>query len=152
MAKLSRNDLKEVVKECLIEILAEGLVGDASPAGVNMLESKLNESAPKKRKAKKSARASRPALDNIAFSKVVEKSVGALTDDDIMASIFADTARTTLQEQIGAESKGGIIGQGDNATRTMDSLDPVEAFGDERSPDHWAQLAFANARPSKNNK
>ena len=44
------------------------------------------------------------------------------------------------------------MGQGDSATKAMDSLDPVDAFGDERSPDHWAQLAFADARPGKNNK
>jgi hypothetical protein len=146
MAKLSRNMLKEVVKECLIEILAEGLVGDGSPAGVNVLESRLNETVAKKprRSKRKSA-----APTSAGFDDAIGRSVRTLTDDDIMASIFEDTARTTLQEQIGAESKGPM----DSASQQMDGVDPTELFGEpDQAADHWAQLAFADARPGKDNK
>ena len=146
MAKLSRNDLKEVVKECLIEILAEGLVGSSA---------RMNESAPRKRTRKKSKNP-RPSApdnltyneDNVVFNKAVEGSVKKLTDDDVLASIFADTAKTTLQEQLGAEGRGPAMA--DPASRKMDQLDPVDAFGEEgQDEDHWAKLAFADARPSK---
>ena len=42
-------------------------------------------------------------INNINFGKRVTESVAACTEDPIMASIFEDTARTTLQEQLGEE-------------------------------------------------
>ena len=146
MAKLSRNDLKEVVKECLIEILAEGLVGSSA---------RLHESAPKKRTRKKATgpRSSTPDnlaynKDSVVFNEAVAGSVKALTDDDVLASIFADTAKTTLQEQMSAERRGPAMG--DPASREMDQLDPIDTFGEDgQDEDHWAKLAFADARPSK---
>ena len=40
MAKLSRTALKGIVKECLIEILNEGISGEAQDGGIQLNESK----------------------------------------------------------------------------------------------------------------
>ena len=54
-------------------------------------------------------------------------------NDPIMASIFADTATTTLQEQISAES-----GRGNPVKDT--GVDPMSLF---ENAGNWAALAFA---------
>jgi len=150
MAKVSRNVLKGIIKECLIEILAEGIIGDPAPAKVNALESMLSE-APRKKRRKKTRAKPTNELDNDRFNSAVSNSVRSLTDDDVLASIFADTAKTTLQEQIGAEGKGP--GLADSASRKMDQLDPLEVFGNNgQGDDYWAKLAFAGNSPGSNNK
>ena len=136
MAKLSREKLKTIVKECLVEILSEGLdtPGD-----------RLVESSPRRRPKKKREPVNqRPALDKISFGRKVQQTVGSLTDDPLMASIFADTAAGTLQEQISAEGRGGFIGQGDAASRTMAENDPTDVFGEAAG--NWAALAFAEKK------
>lgn len=66
----------------------------------------------------------------------------------MLSSILADTAKTTLQEQGSAESKGpggaAIPSSvaGDTAARIAASSNPEEMFGE--SADKWAQLAFAD--------
>jgi len=151
MAKVSRNVLKGIVKECLIEILAEGLIGTASAPSTDTLESMLSEAPKKKPGRRRKPRSKQPIPDNAAFNNAVAGSVKTLTDDEMMASIFADTAKTTLQEQLGAESKGPALA--DSASRKMDQLDPIDAFGAEGQPDdHWARLAFGDSQPGQNNK
>ncbi len=151
MAKISRNVLKDIVKECLIEILAEGLIETTTRDRSASLDSMLSESTKKKPGRRRKKTTAEPQINNATFDNAVANSVKALTDDNIMASIFADTAKTTLQEQLGAESKGPALA--DSASRQMDQLDPVDAFGEEGQPDdHWARLAFADSRPAQNNK
>jgi len=149
MAKISRNVLKDIVKECLVEILAEGLIETTTRDRSASLDSMLSESTKKRPGRRRKSSAESQA--NPAFDSAVAGSVKTLTDDSVMASIFADTAKTTLQEQLGAESKGPALA--DRASRQMDQLDPIDAFGQEGNPaDHWAKLAFADSRPGQNNK
>jgi len=132
MAKLSREKLKTIVKECLMEILSEGLSASGE---------RLTESAPPRRaKQRKQPVNQRPALDKISFGKKIQQTVGNLTDDPLMASIFADTAVGTLQEQISAEGHGSVAVQGDHAARAMSENDPTDIFGEAAA--NWAALAF----------
>ena len=119
MAKLSREKLKTIVKECLVEILSEGL---STP------DNRLTESSTRHKTKQKHVNL-RPALDNISFGQKVQQTVGNLTNDPLMASIFADTAVGTLQEQIGAESRGAVAQQGDSASRAMSESEPNDMFG-----------------------
>ncbi len=132
MAKLSRNQLKGIVKECLIELLAEGLLSESS--------------APRKKKRQASPDLANIAssLPNESFDNNIASTVSELTSDPLMASIFNDTARTTLQEQIGAERAGPMATGGDHAARTAASHDPDELFGE--AADRWASLAFAEKK------
>jgi len=129
MPKLNRNQLKGIVKECLLEILSEGLLAETTTT------------RPKKQAR---VRNTEPAR-NKNFDAAINESVQGLTDNPVMADIFADTARTTLQEQLGAETGGPMATGGDAATRQMGDSDPDEVFGDVAS--RWASLAFAKKAP-----
>jgi hypothetical protein len=67
-----------------------------------------------------------------------------MTNDPVMANIFKDTAATTLQEQIGAESNKGmsVLAGGDAAAKRAYNSDPTELFSEASSK--WASLAFAD--------
>jgi len=145
MAKLTRNHLKELVKECLFEILL-----DASDGGEQLQESrssrltersKRSSSSPKK---KKKASNLHPSLNNLNYSKPTSApqiDTSALTSDPIMAAIFEDTAATTLKEQAAAE-RGRPIAGGDAATLMASNNDPTELFSG--ASQNWAALAFSD--------
>ena len=136
MAKLRRGDLKQIVKECLVEILAEGLAGDND----NLSESRIISSAlPQERK--KSSKPRPPAPDR--FNRAVSRNVSSLTSDPLMASLFEDTARGTLQEQLENDGKPGAVSMSETAAPGADLSD---VFGD-RAAQNWASLAFDG--PSK---
>ena len=69
--------------------------------------------------------------------------INKMTDDPLMASIFADTAKTTLVEQIDAEKRGGVIAGGDAATLAAANADPLDLFGDVAG--NWEKMAFSSA-------
>tara|TARA_Y100000310_G_scaffold326290_1_gene391012 strand:- start:40 stop:471 length:432 start_codon:yes stop_codon:yes gene_type:complete len=136
MAKVTRGDLKGIVKECLIEILAEGLLADGT---TQMLE------APSKPKRKKPA-PKKSRIPRVQHNQVIQEAVSELTDDPLMADIFSDTARGTLQEQMEAESGGMGAVPGDAASRQASASDPDDLFGE--AAEKWAALAFAGPGPA----
>ena len=138
MAKISRNALKGLVKECLVEILAEGLLAEEKPASN---KKSLRESSNSKRRNT----TRRPALDQIRMGEKERPSINpTLPDvkDPIMASIFADTAANTFQTQVMAEQKSSTaqrMTHGDAATKAMAQNDPMDIFD---GANNWAKLAF----------
>ena len=152
MSKLSRTVLKEIVKECIVEIFEESFF----PAGMS-----LNENSRSSRKRTRPKAASeriptrRQGLDSIAygtqessqspdrFDRKVEKITSAMTKDPVMSEIFKDTAATTLQQQLGAENSKGasVLAGGDAAAKAAYAADPTELFAESASK--WATLAFA---------
>jgi hypothetical protein len=132
MAKISKTQLKSVVKECLLELLSEGL--DHNVAQLNT-----------RRKAKKKQKVEeqRLAEQRKRFEYTVDNTVTAVTDDPIMQSIFQDTARTTLQEQTSNEPRGHSQGSipvntaGSSAAAGID-LDGIFDSSDK----NWEKLAF----------
>lgn len=69
--------------------------------------------------------------------------INKMTDDPLMASIFADTAKTTLNEQIEADKKGGaVIAGGDAASLAVSQSDPLDLFGDVAG--NWEKMAFSS--------
>lgn len=153
MAKLSRDVLKGLVKECLVEILSEGLSGDgngSSSAGL------VNESiAPKKKRPKR-----RHPTDMISMNSnqdrakskaaAMENRINHLAGgNDVMADIFRDTAQRTLPSMAAAEKNIASAGmmervtRGDQATRAMAANDPMEIF---EGASNWADLAFSGKR------
>ena len=138
MAKMSRGDLKSLVKECLFEILLE-----ASDEKGSLVESR------KKRGARpQTAKSRRPALDMISPPKPVKPvpkkniDVSELTSDPVMAAIFQDTAATTLVEQAQAEGRPGhaTTSNMDRAALTAAQNEPSDLFG--AASKNWATLAF----------
>tara|TARA_Y100001963_G_scaffold130068_1_gene185955 strand:- start:349 stop:750 length:402 start_codon:yes stop_codon:yes gene_type:complete len=131
MAKVTRGALKGIVKECLIEILAEGILADGTPNAIH--------SKPKKKSSPKRKRMPNPNHDNM-----IQEAVSGLTSDPIMADIFSDTAKNTLQEQLQAESAAPGALAGDHASREAASSEPDDLFGD--ASQNWAALAFSDAK------
>ena len=129
MDKLTKTELKGIVKECLVEILKEGLVNSASV----IKESKSNKRRSKTNKRKKSY------LDNVTFGSKTQKRKPKiktnLSSDPVMNSIFADTAKSTLQEQLTS-----TLSNGDKAAKMAAQHNPEELFGDAASK--WSSLAF----------
>lgn len=165
----AKDAVKSLVKECLIEILAEGLIGNSQATlkesrelrGVlheasDRLISKdsFNNIAGNTNTTQTSPK--RPTyLDNIkagvdnhrgnntAGDKITE-TVNKLTNDPIMAEILADTAMTTLREQsetAGRPSTPSVSASGDAAAKLVDQSLPEDLFGGQSAK--WANLAFA---------
>lgn len=147
MAKLTRTALKSIVKECLVEILAEGLAS----TGETLLESRTTQV--RRPKAKKTS----SHLDSISYnnnkSKLSENllnKINSTTSDPVMADILKDTALNTLPNQMGADKNMSYVhrvSQGDQATKVMAESDPLDMF---EGASNWATLAFS--QPTNSNK
>lgn len=155
MSRLSRSQLKGLVKECLLEILSEGIGGSESQM--------ISESASPRRQQRPSRERSsrKSALDHVSFgaqsapnpkfNETVENIGKSLTQDPVMQAIFSDTAKTTLQEQLNAggpaSPQGSVLSQGDDAARHMASSDPSDLFSG--ASQNWAALAFGDESSQK---
>lgn len=145
MSKLLRSELKEIVKECLVEILSEGIGNkkrkvSKKPRQPRQYENKMNSAQAKKRHY----------LESIEYGdipvvkdKTKKKLNSNITKDPVLNSILADTAKTTLQEQLSAERRGNSAPTGnmDKAAQIVNQSDPTTIFGSEAAS-KWAQLAF----------
>ena len=145
MAKVTKEVLKEIVKECLVEILAEGING----GNVASLNESIETHVPQ-RKPKRSAQSRlmknilppKEKVRNEGFERNLSKTISQTTKDPLMASILADTAKSTLQEQNSADSSNRFAGRPtDDASQIVANTDPTELFAESAS--NWAQLAFA---------
>ena len=169
MSKINKKLLKSIVKECLVEILAEGLVQGSGTAvekkrslsetvkntGKVLGRQKLDPNLGKLNEAQMHSLQKRGSyLDQISFEQKSDVNqseqaqsrasqlIAGVTKDPIMTEIFADTAASTLQRQGAAESGRGRTSQpADEAARIVESSDPMELFGS--SAGKWAQMAFA---------
>jgi len=136
-SKMTRSKLKGIVKECLVEILSEGI---GSAEGVTSLRETSENS---RRQQQLLIKKEQERLDNHrkSLDRKIDKTVSNITDDSVMREILADTARTTLQEQMSHDStqpgRPNVSDPGIN----LDSI-----FSE--SADNWAQLAFADKKNS----
>lgn len=131
--KLLRSELKSIVKECLVEILSEGLNQDnITNKSINENTKNLSPSS-SERKIRKSKR-----------KKKIKSINTKLTDNPVLNEMLAETASSTLNEQILADNKNPVsltATQGDSAAKIVDSTNPEDLFGD--ASDKWASLAFS---------
>ena len=144
MAKLSRTALKGLVKECLVEILAEGLAMDAAKSRVSSV-APLTES--RKRIVKKEPKRTKANIEAAQdrHSHLVDSLAGS---DPVMQDIFNDTLRNTITAQSTVSensSHAQRMVHGDTATKEMISSDPMALFEGSSS---WASLAFSNTENS----
>ena len=139
MAKLSRSALKGIVKECLMEILSEGL----GPAPV--LDESARKTAPSRRSPARntSSRSHRSPVDTVSFNSAVEKAVNRATDDPVLSQILAETASTTLQEQISADDSNSSLSATGDAGIPLDTPG-IDIFGS--ASQNWADLAFTDPK------
>jgi hypothetical protein len=146
MAKVTKEVLKEIVKECLVEILAEGITG----GNVESLNESIETHIPQKRQKRstqsrlmKNILPPKEKIRNEGFEKKLNETISQTTKDPVMAAILADTAKTTLQEQNGADSSNRFAARPtDDASQIVANTDPTELFAESAS--NWAQLAFSD--------
>ena len=142
MAKVSRSVLKEIVKECLLEILFEGI--DSEP-GYD--EEPIREARRPRASRPSSARNLAAAVQQEQSKQkprrreldrgVVQRAASELTDNPTMAGIFEDTAMTTLQEQ---NQASGRRVPADNAAAAVEQADDVGDLFEGAG--NWAAIAF----------
>lgn len=136
---MKRSELKSVVKECLLEILMEGV---ASPAMKQQTKETI-EQQPRRRALDyvlpNGQQRQTNVKKNVTETNLRQKTSSAVVEsivpnDPVMASIFEDTASTTLREQVAADSGRSV--------HTNDTgVDPISLF---EGADNWASLAFAS--------
>ena len=137
MAKLTKTQLKSIVKECLVEILSEGLSSSADimVEATTKKPTRTNRAAP-------AATKRNPALDQVKFDNAAHSRAASLTDDPVMQSILADTAKTTLQEMAQADRGQGVSMQETAAPGKNIEDIPIFAEGAQ----NWAALAFTDKK------
>jgi hypothetical protein len=143
MAKLSRTALKGLVKECLVEILAEGIGLDSTMARANLANSAASLNENKKRTVKRVPR--RSSTDNMRVqahnNNLVESLAGT---NPVMRDIFNDTLKNTITAQSNVDENSSLAQRtvhGDGATKQMLDSDPMSLF---EGSSNWASLAFSS--------
>lgn len=136
--KITKSQLKSIVKECLFELLSEGL-GNAShqihqtkiPA---MQQDKMMTSEAHRSVSQKSI----PA----GLKEVIKREAGG---NSVMEDIFADTAASTLPKFLQNDSKAStpVVGGG-LVEQVVSRANPEDLFGDDVTS-KWASLAFAES-------
>lgn len=124
-SKVTKSQLKKIVKECLIEILNEGLSGA-------LVSSEIETTVPKNIPERIQKRPSGSLI-----SAIKAESRG----DPVMAQIFADTAKNSLPKMLSERSDS--ISSQEQFYGT-----PEEAFGEDVSS-KWADLAFSPVSKNK---
>ena len=145
MAKVTKEVLKEIVKECLVEILAEGINGGNVASLNESIETHVPQRKPQRStqsRLMKNILPPKEKVRNESFERNLNKTISQTTKDPVMASILADTAKSTLQEQNSADSANRFAARpADDASQIVANTDPTELFAESAS--NWAQLAFA---------
>jgi hypothetical protein len=135
--KISKFELKSIVKECLVELLSEGLGGGAAhlPSRVSEGNNKLTSQAKQQSK-----------MPTSALSNAIKAEAGG---NKVMESILADTATSTLPRMLENDRKGAPIAHpGGVAEQVVAAVDPSQLFGEDTTS-RWANLAFMDSPTKK---
>jgi hypothetical protein len=131
--RLTRTQLKSMVKECLVEILQEGL-GTLLSTGAMLPPPKENKT-PLTPQRPRSANLDMPLSQSPSLKQAIRMESRG---NPVMEDIFSDTASRTLPQMLNEES-------GKSRGVEHFSGDPGEVFGD-KAASKWALLAFAEKK------
>ena len=140
MASLTKGTLKKMLRECLKEILEEegfSLVqeGRAAPVASPTMPTQA------------SANNNKPPVENQLLKEHVNSlanSIGQTNPEqqDIFASIFADTAQNTLQEQVEPGMGGGWAAKPATPEVIAEEVKQLEGLSLDGDIGRWAQVAL----------
>ena len=137
---MTKKELKSLIKECLMEILVEGVGPNLHTLVETTQTRKVSKKTHKNLSTRKSVgpRTARKKL----VDQQLQSNIKELTPDPVMASIFADTAMTTLTEQnVSPHSSSRFSTRAeDEAAEATKKLNPMELNGSQ----NWSKLAFDN--------
>ena len=143
---MTKNELKDLVKECLLEIIVEGtpkkIIENIKDRASNVKEARqqmrpsLDLVYPR---GKPSASKPAPGLSQPVRPKHNPSDFRELVGgNDVMASVFADTASSGLVERLGSNDSS-------SANPVIDTgVDPTLFEGSS----NWAPMAFSDSRNS----
>lgn len=150
MARLTKKELKGILKECLREILKEEGILLAEAGTTNQ------QSRPA---AKEGVTPSNQPVTNTRLMETVSTLSGRFAgkgkkETTLMQRIFSDTAATTLQEQqasghsVGAGAGGmptdvGDISMPSTPQRQAQDTNDLQSLSHQGDVGRWAQVAFA---------
>jgi hypothetical protein len=154
---MKKSQFKALIKECLKEILAEGLGNTQLVEGRStnrVLESATTNRAPARQPRQQyhpgldePRQATAPMPQQNHAKSLVENSISRLTNDPAMASIFADTAANTYAKQPQSVMGGGAIQK--NAPATDIPLETLAGALGGMNPSSWETLAFTDSKKLK---
>jgi hypothetical protein len=139
----AKNVLKSLVKECLVELLQEGISLSSGERNSNKFQSQMLESRPKNEN--RQVQRNKNQILESKPSKNIESIISSIADNDLMKSILADTASTTLVEQTKhdrANLTNNSLPQFDSQEGPGVDLDSV--FSDSKN--NWSVMAFGKAK------
>jgi len=137
---ITRQQLKSIVKECLVEILAEGIGSSTKHLAQESVSKKSNTVVPQKQPLISPRRG-----ENVKYSKTMAETIKREAGgNSVMAAIFADTAATTLPNMLNESvvQQPQPVG---SIERAVANSTPEELFGDDAAS-KWAQLAFTETQ------
>jgi len=135
---VTRQQLKSIVKECLVEILAEG-IGAGVKTSINETKKKIHRNIHTSNSSiSPQHNESKLKMQSLALKEAIRLESGG---NNIMESILTDTAEKTLPAMLENDrmKMPRITGKIENIVA---SHQPEELFGQETTS-KWAQLAFA---------
>jgi len=127
---ITKQQLKSIVKECLVEILAEGIV---------TTKQQFSENAVKVVKPKQQV--SRRG-QNVKYSQTIAETIKRESNgNSMMESIFADTAANTLPILMNESQYSQPQVPAGSIENAVAKSTPEQLFGDDIAS-KWAELAF----------
>lgn len=140
--KMSRQEFKSMLKECLKELISEGAF--ASMLADNAKPVQLNGTGQQQQSALPTQSVNPNLLRTVQAASNVFAIGGDTKQAKLMENILMDTAMTTLQKQLAGD--GVQVGADAIATPEEKAADvaQLEALGAAR----WAQLAFGSVSPN----
>ena len=146
--KLTKDALKSLIKECILEVLTDGL-GETITESRNITSRQrrsVNEGlvAPRRQPLIQQHVPSQ-SMKNEAMKRAVAEVAG---NDSIMKSILADTAATTLPEMMNNDLPNMAPRAHGVEERIVEAHDPDQIFGEDVTS-KWVALAFSpSSKPS----
>lgn len=131
---ITKGQLKAIVKECLVEILAEG-IGQSTKSQV--VENVSKVAKPKQQAYRRG--------QNVKYSQTIAETIKRESNgNSVMESIFADTAANTLPILMNESQYSQPQVPAGSVESAVARSTPEQLFGDDVAS-KWAELAFSEA-------
>lgn len=139
---MNRNEMKSLVKECLMEILRDG-IGNVAQSSIPSQQQRqgIVQAAQRGRQVADTPIQQRP-LPTHNLKEVIKREAGG---NRVMESILADTAASTLPQMLKNESRTPQHQPRGIVEKVVASTAPEEIFGSETAS-RWADLAFMGVK------
>jgi hypothetical protein len=131
---ITKGQLKAIVKECLVEILAEGINTSN--------KSSIQESMIKNQKTQQKVSSPRRG-EHVKYSKTIAETIKRESNgNSVMESIFADTAANTLPMMLNETKHAQPPAPAGSIESAVAKSTPEQLFGNDVAS-KWAELAFS---------